>query len=200
MVSLLIEKGPEGIYEMIKEKLDPQAIVDQVVQMAVDFMVSAIIKQVSARIIMLFNPAGAILQALEAIYRVLKWVFQNAAKIFTLVETVVNGIADILAGNTAAFAAAVEKGLAMLIAPVISFIADYLSLGDLPSIVADKVKSMREWILGMIEKRADLADREGQGAAGGGRDREEGRQEEGARGHAAPAGSQRGCRHPGGAG
>jgi hypothetical protein len=151
MVSLLIEKGPEGIYEMIKEKLDPAAIVDQVVQMAVEFMVSAIIKQVSARIIMLFNPAGAILQALEAIYRVLKWVFQNAAKIFTLVETVVNGIADILAGNTKAFAAAVEKGLAMLIAPVISFIADYLSLGDLPSIVADKVKSMREWVLGMIE-------------------------------------------------
>jgi hypothetical protein len=152
LVSLLIEKGPEGIYEMIKEKLDPQAIVDQVVQLAVDFMVSAIIKQVSARIIMLFNPAGAILQALEAIYRVLKWIFQNAARIFTLVETVVNGIADILAGNTAAFAKAVEKGLAMLIAPVISFIADYLSLGDLPSIVAEKVKSMREWILGMIEK------------------------------------------------
>jgi hypothetical protein len=64
----------------------------------------------------------------------------------------VNGIADIIAGNTAAFAAAVEKGLAMLIAPVISFIADYLSLGDLPSIVAAKVKSMREWILGLIEK------------------------------------------------
>jgi hypothetical protein len=40
----------------------------------------------------------------------------------------------------------------MLIAPVISFIADYLSLGDLPSIVAAKVKSMREWILGLIEK------------------------------------------------
>jgi hypothetical protein len=152
LVSLLIEKGPEGIYEMIKEKLDPQSIVDQVVQLAVDFMVSAIIKQVTARIIALFNPAGAIVQALEAIYRVLKWIFQNAAKIFTLVETVVNGIADILAGNTGGFAAAVEKALAMLIAPVISFIADYLSLGDLPSIVADKVKSMREWILGLIEK------------------------------------------------
>src|SRR6185369_11543151 len=146
------EKGPEGIYEMIKEKLDPQAIVDQVVQMAVDFMVSAIIKQVTARIIALFNPVGAIIQALEAIYRVLKWIFQNAAKIFTLVETVVNGIADILAGNLGGFATAVEKALGMLIAPVIAFIADYLSLGDLPSIIADKIKSMREWILGLIEK------------------------------------------------
>src|SRR5205085_6267272 len=37
LVSGLIEKGPEGIYEMIKQKLDPQAIVDQVIQMAVDY-------------------------------------------------------------------------------------------------------------------------------------------------------------------
>jgi hypothetical protein len=152
LVSLLVEKGPEGIYEMIKEKLTPEAIVDQVVSMAVDYMVTAIAKQVSVRILMLFNPAGAIVQALEAIYRVLKWVFQNAARIFALVETVVNGIADILAGNTGGFAKAVETALGMLIAPVLSFIADYLSLGDLPSVVAEKVKSMREWILGIIEK------------------------------------------------
>ena len=117
---------------MIKEKLDPQSIVDQVVQMAVDFMVTAIIKQVAARIMLLFNPAGAILQALEAIYRVLKWVFQNAARIFTLVETVVNGIADILAGNIGGFANAVEKGAGDADRAGDRFIADYLSLGDLP--------------------------------------------------------------------
>jgi hypothetical protein len=152
LVALLIEKGPSGIYDMIKDRLDPQAIVDQVVSMAVDYMVTAIMKQVAVRIVMLFNPAGAIAQALEAIYRVLKWIFQNAARIFTLVETVVNGIADILAGNTGGFATAVEKALGMVIAPVISFIADYLSLGDLPGIVAEKITSMREWILGMVEK------------------------------------------------
>jgi hypothetical protein len=151
LVSFLIEKGPEGIFELIKEKLDPQALVDQVVKMAVDYMVSAVVKAATARILMLFNPVGAILQALEAIYRVLKWIFQNAARIFTLVETVVNGIADIIAGNLGGFAAAVEKGLAMLIAPVISFIADYLGFGDLPDTIAEKVKSFQEWILGLID-------------------------------------------------
>src|SRR5256885_17187533 len=55
LVSFLIEKGPEGIVEMIKEKLDPQSIVDQVIQLAVDFMISAIIKAATARIIALFN-------------------------------------------------------------------------------------------------------------------------------------------------
>ena len=155
LVSVLMDKGPEGIFEMIKEKLDPQAIVDQVVQMAVEYMVTAIAKQVAIRIALLFNPAGAILQAIEAIYRVLKWVFQNAARIFTLIETIVNGLADIIAGNIGGFANAVEKGLEMLIAPVLGFIADYFSLGDLPKMVAKQIKGFREWILGMIEKAFD---------------------------------------------
>ena len=174
LVSLLIEKGPEGIFEMIKEKLDPQAIVDQVIDMAIDYMVTAIAKQVAVRLLLLFNPAGAILQAIEAIYRVLKWVFQNAAKIFTLIETIVNGLADIIAGNVGGFAAAVERGLAMLIPPVLGFIADYFSLGDLPQAVAKQIKSFREWILGLIEKAFDLDHRKGQGAARRGGDREEG--------------------------
>ncbi|MEY3289627.1 MAG: hypothetical protein RLZZ419_1869 [Pseudomonadota bacterium] len=152
LVSFLMNKGPEGIYEMIKEKLDPQSIVDQVIQLAVDFLVSAIIKQVAVRIVMLFNPVGAIFQALEAIYRVLKWIFQNAARIFTLIETVVNGIGDILAGNIGGFAKAVEKALGMLIAPVIAFIADYLSLGDLPAKIAEKIKSFQDWVMGLVEK------------------------------------------------
>lgn len=155
LVSLLMEKGPEGIFDMIKEKLDPQAIVDQVVQMAVEFMVTAIAKQVAARLLLLFNPAGAILQAIEAIYRVLKWVFQNAAKIFTLVETIVNGLADIVSGNVGGFAKAVERGLAMLIPPVLAFVADYFSLGDLPKMVAKQIKGFREWILAKIEAGFD---------------------------------------------
>lgn len=152
LLSLLMEKGPEGIVEMIKEKLDPQNIVDQVIQMAVDYMISAIMKAAAARIIALFNPAGAIIQALEAIYRVLKWIFQNAARIFTLVETVVNGVADILSGAIGGFATAVEKGLGMLIAPVIGFIADYLGFGDLPGTIASKIKSFQEMILGFVEQ------------------------------------------------
>jgi hypothetical protein len=155
ILSLLIEKGPEGIYEMIKEKLDPQAIVDQVIEMAVEYMVTAIAKNVAARLLLLFNPVGAIAQAIEAIYRVLKWVFQNAARIFRLIEAVVNGLADIVAGNVGGFANAVEKALGMLIPPVIGFIADYCNLGDLPQVVAKQIKSFQKMVLGFIEKAID---------------------------------------------
>jgi phage-related protein len=63
----------------------------------------------------------------------------SAARIFRLVETIVNGIADIIAGSIGGLANAVESALGQLIAPVIDFLADYLGFGDLP----DKVKDTR---------------------------------------------------------
>lgn len=152
LMSTLIELGPSGVFELIKEKLNPAEILKQIVKMAIDYLVEALIKQAVARIVALFNPVGAIMQAIEAIYRVLKWIFHNAARIFKLVETVVNGIADIMAGNLGGFADAVEKGLAMLVAPVIDFIADYLGLGDLPDKVKEKIEGFQQVVLGYVEQ------------------------------------------------
>lgn len=152
LVANLITLGPEGIFEMIKERLNPQEILNQVINAAVDYMIKAVVKAVSARILLLFNPVGAILQAIEAIYKVLKWIFTNAARIFKLIETIVNGIGDILAGNIGAMANAVEKALAGLLPPVIDFLADYLGFGDLPDKVRDTILGFQEWVEGILDK------------------------------------------------
>jgi hypothetical protein len=136
---------------LLKEKLDPNNIMKQVIDAAISFLTEALIKQVSARIILLFNPVGAIAQAVEAIYRVLKWIFENAARLFTLVETVVNGIANVIAGNIGGMAAAIEMALAQVIVPVIDFLADYASLGDLPLKIADVIKGFQDWVEGILD-------------------------------------------------
>lgn len=151
LVSTLIELGPEGVFELIKEKLNPKHILDMIIQAAVDYMIKAVVKAVTARILLLFNPVGAILQALEAIYRVLKWIFTNAAKIFRLVETVVNGVADILAGNIGGMANAVEGALAGLIPPVIDFLADYLGFGDLPVAIRDTIVGFQDMVMEVLD-------------------------------------------------
>ncbi|HEX2223164.1 MAG TPA: hypothetical protein VHN15_03040, partial [Thermoanaerobaculia bacterium] len=152
LIANLIELGPEGLFEMIKEQLDPQAILDQVLQMAKDYIIQTVITQVTARIIALFNPAGAIVQAVEAIYRVLSWVFNNAARIFRLVETVVNGVADLIAGNTAGMARAVEAALAGMISPVIDFLAGYAGVGDLPEKIADGIRGLQDYVMGIVDR------------------------------------------------
>ena len=151
IIANLIEMGPVGIFEWIRDKLDPRRILDTIIQVAVDFLVEALIRQVTIRVLALFNPVGAILQAIDAIYRVFKWIFENAARIFSLVETVVNGIADIIAGNIAGMAAAVESALARLVVPVIDFFAGLLHLGDLPEKIAGAIRGLQNWVEGILD-------------------------------------------------
>lgn len=152
IVTNLIELGPSGIFELLKDKLNPKQLLDQVLNSAIEFVVEALIKKVAVRLLLLFNPAGAVLQAVEAIYRVLKWIFENAAKLFRLVETVVGGLADIVAGNIGGMANAVEKALAGLIAPVIDFLAGYLGLGNLPQKVAKTIGRLQAWVESLMDK------------------------------------------------
>ncbi len=160
LISDLMQKGIDGIVEMIQPFLNPQAILDQVIQAAVDFAKETIATQVAFRILALFNPVGAIIQAIEAIYKVLKWIFENAARIFSLVETVVGGITQIIAGNVGGMATAIELALVRLLVPVIDFVAGFAGLGDLPEKVSDTIKGFQEWIESILERVIDaLAER-----------------------------------------
>ncbi|HEX8359922.1 MAG TPA: hypothetical protein VF613_07440, partial [Longimicrobium sp.] len=152
LISSLIELGPEGLFELIKEQLDPANLLQMVLDAAVEYLVQALIEAVTPRILLLFNPAGAILQAIEAIFRVLKWIFENAARIFTLVETIVNGVTDLIAGNISGMANAVEGALARLIPPVIDFLAGYLGLGGLPEAIAGVIEGFQERVLGIVDR------------------------------------------------
>jgi hypothetical protein len=152
LIASLIEQGPQGIFEMLKEQLNPETMLKTVLDAAIDYMIETLITAVSTRIILMFNPAGALVQAIEVIYRILAWVFNNAARIFTLIETVVNGAADLIAGNYTAMAIAVEGALARIVAPVIDFLAGFLGLGGLPDAIADVIKSFQQMVLGVVER------------------------------------------------
>jgi hypothetical protein len=151
-VSTLVRQGPAGVFELIKDRLDPRRILDQVLTAARDALMEMVITRVAARLLLLFNPVGAIVQAIEAIYRVLKWLFENAARLFSLVETVVTGITDILRGNITGMATAVEQALARLISPVIAFLADYLGLGGLPGRIRGVIERMQAWVERLLDQ------------------------------------------------
>lgn len=151
-ITTLAEKGPEGIFELIKDLLDPRPIIDMVIQMAVGQLIEVLITRVAARILLMFNPAGAVAQAIEAIYRVLAWIFRNAARLFRLVETVVNGMADIIVGNIGGMANAIERALAGLIGPVIGFLADYFGLAGLPKKIAAFIGGLQKYVEGLLDR------------------------------------------------
>jgi Domain of unknown function (DUF4157)/DNA/RNA non-specific endonuclease len=146
VIRTLKDKGISGIIDHIVTMLDPKTIIDGIIDAAVTFVTEHLIVAVGKKILLMLNPAGAILAAIEAVYHVLKWIFHNAARIFHLIEAVVNGMADIIAGNTGGVAKLVEDALAALIAPVIDFLADYLGLDDLPGKIAEALKGLQAWV------------------------------------------------------
>ncbi|MGH3706149.1 MAG: hypothetical protein ACRDT9_16050, partial [Agromyces sp.] len=152
IVTQLIQLGPDGVVQLVKDKLEPGAIVQAVLDAAIEFLVEKLVKSVALRIIGMLNPAGAVLQAIMLVYDVLNWIFTNAARIFTLVQTIVDGVADVIAGNLKAVSKAVERALAMLIVPVIDFFAELLGLGDLPEKVAEVVMKLQAAVMAVAEE------------------------------------------------
>lgn len=152
LVSVLIERGPEGLVELVKEQLAPENIVGMILDAAVDYLVETLFEQVAVRVVGLLNPVGAVAQAIDLIYRVCAWIFRNAARIFRFVEAVVNGMADVVAGNIAGLAASVEKALASLVPPVIDFLAGLLHLGELPDEVAEAITRLQEIVYAAMNR------------------------------------------------
>lgn len=150
-IATFVQRGPAGLFEMLKEHFDPSQLIGMVKDAAMQWLVQKVIQKAVVKLASMLNPAGAIVQAVIAIYDAVTWLFENAAKIFRVVETIVNGAADLIAGNTAALAGAVEFALAGMIAPAIDFVAELVGLGDLPDKIAGIIGDLQSWVLGVVD-------------------------------------------------
>ncbi len=150
-IGTFMQQGPAGLFEMLKDHFDPSQLVGMVKDAAMQWLIEKVVQKAVVKLLSMLNPAGAIVQAVLAIYDAVTWLFENAAKIFKVVEAIVNGAADLIAGNTAALAGKVELALAGMIAPAIDFVAELIGLGDLPDKIAGIIRDLQDWVLGVVD-------------------------------------------------
>ena len=158
---IIKEQGIVGLWEFIKEKLIN--LKDQVLGSIQDMLITQVVKAGVVWIISLFNPAGAFIKACKLIYDVISWFINNARRLLELVQSIVNSVALIAAGNLNAAAQFVERSLANTVPIVIGFLARLLGIGDLSERVQKIIDSIREpinkaidWVL---EKAKNIAQR-----------------------------------------
>ncbi|HYH02626.1 MAG TPA: DNA/RNA non-specific endonuclease, partial [Bacillota bacterium] len=108
-----------------------------------------IIVKAITKLISMFNPAGAIIQAVMTIYSTIQFFIERAQQIAAFVGAVFNSIAEIAGGNIGKAIAAVENALAKALPVAISFLANFIGLGG----IAAKVKA----IIAKIHKPIDKA-------------------------------------------
>lgn len=150
-VKALIQGGPAALWEKVKEDLGN--LKAMVIDAIIAWVTETIVKQAVMKIVSMFNPAGAIIQAIIAIYNVVMFVIERASQIMTFVEAVINSVHSIATGAIGSAATWIENALANGLVLVISFLARLIGLGG----ISQKIKEFIHKVQSVVDKAIDKA-------------------------------------------
>ncbi len=149
IVKKLVTEGPAAAWEEILKSLTnlKQMAMDAVI----DFVKGEIVRIAVEKVASMLIPGGAFLVALQAIYRTVMFIVQKIRQIASVVAALIDGIAAIVAGNTDPAANKVESVLAKGLSLAISFLANFVGLGN----VSKKIVAVIEKIRAPVNKAID---------------------------------------------
>jgi hypothetical protein len=120
-----------------------------------DWVARTVVGQAIARLVTLFNPAGAVIQAIMAIYNTVVFFIERAQQIGALVEAVFESIVSIAAGNIGAAANYVERTMARTIPVILGFLARFIDLGNVSEQIQNVVRRIQAPIENAMNRVAD---------------------------------------------
>lgn len=150
-------EGLGGVMHLAQDKA--AEIKDQALEAVKGMVIAEVISAGVKWVLSLLNPVGAFIKACKAIYDIVMFFVNHAREIADLVNTILDNLAAIVAGNISAAANLVEEALAKAIPLVIGFLASLLGLGDFGAKVRGVIDKVRQpmnvavdWILGKVVK------------------------------------------------
>jgi hypothetical protein len=148
-VRILIDGGPAALWEKVKEYLgNLKAMVVDAVQ---EWVVTSVIKSAVTKLATMFNPAGAIIQAIIAIYNTVMFFIERINQILAFVEAIINSVFKIATGAIDDAANWIEKSLARTIPLIIGFLARLLGMSGL----TEKIKGFILKIQSKVDQAID---------------------------------------------
>ena len=153
LIQLAKAKDLATAWKMILAKADQ--LIDTVLDSVKQWAITKIITTAIIKLATLFNPVGAIIQAIQTIYTTVNFFIEKAKQLAALVEAITNSIAAIAAGNLTKAADFVETSMAKTISPVLGFLADLIGLGGVGEQVRKIVEKVQEKVHGAIDKIID---------------------------------------------
>jgi hypothetical protein len=149
----LVTEGPAAAWEKITEALGN--FWDMVIGGIKNWAIVKIIKAAVAKLVTLFNPIGAVIEAVIETYHTIEFFIKRINQILDLVEAVVDSIANIANGQIAAAANYVERTLARTIPVIIGFLASLLGMDDISDQIRDTIEALQERVDQGIDKAVD---------------------------------------------
>ena len=166
-VKPLLIKGPAGMYAELQEKAGnlKDTIIDEVRSWAI----TQIIKAAIIKLVTMFNPAGAIAQAILTIVDVVIFFANNIDLILKVLETIVDSVYKVVKGNIQAAANMIEKALAMGLSLAIRFLARFAKLSGIVGKIRSIMKRFKRRITRAVDKALKKIVKRFKGVAGKGK-------------------------------
>lgn len=158
IVEPMTEGGWSGIWEEIQGQLGD--LWGMVVDTMADFIVEKAVIAGARMLATMATGVGAIVEALIAAFNFVMWLRDNIQRIMGVVTTVVESIADFVAGSIDPAAGKIEEFLGGMVPVAIDLLAKLLGLGGIPdkiqSIIEGVRKKIDDAVEGVIKRIRDM--------------------------------------------
>lgn len=148
-VRVLVTQGLAAAWQKILEFAT--GLVDTVIEGIRNWVVTSVVRAAVTRLATMFNPVGAIINAIITIYNTVMFFIERARQIATLVESIVDSIDNIARGNIGAAIAFVERTMARALTVIISFLARLIGLGG----ISDRIRAIIQRIQATVDRAID---------------------------------------------
>jgi hypothetical protein len=149
----LVTQGPAAAWEQIKAELTE--LKDQLVGKVTEMIQMEVVKAAVKKLVSMLNPAGAVIQAIIAIYNTVTFFIEKIQQIGAVVATFIDSISAIASGAIEGAAKKVEQTMANTLTLVIGFLAKFAGLGSIPEKLVGIVKKIRQPIDKALDKIVD---------------------------------------------
>ncbi|TDN87738.1 hypothetical protein [Microbacterium sp. BK668] len=126
-------------------------LVDTVLGGIRDWVTNSVVGAAITRLLSMFNPAGAVIQAIIAVYNTIQFFIERAQQLGALANSVFTSIGAIAAGSIGNAVNSVEQALGRAVPVVLGFLARLIGLGD----VATPVRNVMTRVQGVINAAID---------------------------------------------
>jgi hypothetical protein len=146
LVKTLVTEGIGAAWQQIVQWVQEAAgdLKDMVLGAIKDFVITSVVKTAVTKLVTMFNPVGAVVQAIITIYNTVEFVVDKAKQIADLANAVLDSIASIAAGNISAAASFVEQTLGKAVPVLLGFLADLIGLGGITSKIKEIIDKVRQ--------------------------------------------------------
>ena len=149
-IQALIAGGPAALWEKVKEDLGN--LKEMVIDAIQGWLITTIVKKAVAKVVSMFNPVGAIIQAILLIVDVVTFVVEKAMQLLDFVEAVVNSLYDIATGAIGTAANWIEQALGRMVPILIGFLGQLLGLGGITEKIKEFIKKIQDKVDKAIAK------------------------------------------------